>query len=84
MRTELTLRVTGMTCAACVLRVEKAVSTVDGVLEVAVNLATNTARVALEPTGQGVRLQLALPPGSYATEVLRALDVEVPRDRRGA
>ncbi len=52
MTTELTLRVTGMTCATCVRRVEKAVSTVDGVLEVAVNLATNTARVALEPTGQ--------------------------------
>jgi tRNA pseudouridine13 synthase len=39
---------------------------------------------ALDPTEQGVRLQLALPPGSYATDVLRELGVEVPRDRRGA
>ena len=39
---------------------------------------------ALEPTEDGARLQLALPPGSYATEVLRELGVEVPRDRRGA
>jgi len=46
---ELTLPVTGMTCAACVRRVEKAVSAVDGVVETAVNLATNTAKVVLDP-----------------------------------
>jgi Cu+-exporting ATPase len=41
-----------MTCAACVRRVEKAVSAVDGVAEAAVNLATNTARVRLTAGGQ--------------------------------
>jgi tRNA pseudouridine13 synthase len=36
----------------------------------------------LETTEHGLWLRLALPPGSYATEVLRGLGVEVPRDRR--
>ena len=49
---EITLRVTGMTCAACVRRVERAVSAVDGVAKAVVNLATNTARVTLDPGAQ--------------------------------
>jgi Cu+-exporting ATPase len=49
MTAELKLRVTGMTCAACVRRVERAISAVEGVDEATVNLATNTARVVLEP-----------------------------------
>jgi tRNA pseudouridine13 synthase len=36
----------------------------------------------VEATEAGARLRLALPPGSYATEVLREVGVEVPRDRR--
>lgn len=46
---ELTLTVGGMTCAACVARVEKALAGVDGVLEVAVNLATERATVRYLP-----------------------------------
>lgn len=38
-------QVTGMTCAACSARVEKAVSKVDGVTEVSVNLLMNTMQV---------------------------------------
>lgn len=38
--------VTGMTCAACSARVEKAVSAVDGVSECTVNLLTNTMTVS--------------------------------------
>lgn len=49
---ELTVRVTGMTCAACLRRVEKAISSVDGVESAVVNLATNTARVTIEPSSQ--------------------------------
>ncbi len=40
-----TLEIEGMTCAACVRRVEKALSRVDGVVEASVNLATERARV---------------------------------------
>ncbi len=45
----LDIPVRGMTCAACVRRVEKAVAAVDGVTEASVNLATERARVVLDP-----------------------------------
>src|ERR671933_1552397 len=47
--TEVTFPVTGMTCASCVRRIEKALGKVDGVAEASVNLATETARVASDP-----------------------------------
>ena len=47
--TELTLSITGMTCASCVRRVEKALNRVDGVQEASVNLATEKAHVAFDP-----------------------------------
>lgn len=37
--------ITGMSCAACSARIEKAVSTVDGVEMVSVNLLTNSMAV---------------------------------------
>lgn len=60
--------ITGMSCAACVARVEKAVSKVDGVSSVAVNLLTNSMNVegtatdndvisAVESAGYGCKLQ---------------------------
>ncbi|PAP78693.1 copper-translocating P-type ATPase [Rubrivirga marina] len=42
---EVTFAVGGMTCAACVGRVEKALRGADGVVEASVNLATERARV---------------------------------------
>ena len=39
----LDLKVEGMTCASCVVRVEKALKKVPGVTEATVNLATETA-----------------------------------------
>jgi Cu+-exporting ATPase len=47
---EVSFPVTGMTCASCVRRIEKALSRVDGVQEASVNLATEKARVVLDPT----------------------------------
>jgi Cu+-exporting ATPase len=47
---ELTLPVTGMTCAACVRRVEKALRAVSGVTAASVNLATEKATVRFDPT----------------------------------
>ncbi len=44
--TELDIGVSGMTCASCVRRVEKALGRVPGVASVAVNLATERARLA--------------------------------------
>ena len=43
---EITLSVSGMTCAACVSRVEKALNAVPGVLEANVNFATHQATVS--------------------------------------
>lgn len=42
------LEVKGMYCAACVTRIERIVSKVDGVDQVAVNLATETGRVTFD------------------------------------
>ncbi len=44
---ELTLPIRGMTCASCVRRLEKALIGVEGVAAVSVNLASETARIAL-------------------------------------
>jgi len=49
----LNLQISGMSCAACVRRVERAVAAVPGVQDVAVNLATE--RAAITP-GAGFRL----------------------------
>ena len=47
--TTVDLPVLGMTCAACVRRVEKAVASVPGVASADVNLALSRARVELDP-----------------------------------
>ncbi|HEV2129264.1 MAG TPA: heavy metal-associated domain-containing protein, partial [Thermomicrobiales bacterium] len=46
---ETQLAIEGMTCAACVRRVEKALEKVEGVSNASVNLATERARVAYDP-----------------------------------
>ncbi|HWQ27960.1 MAG TPA: heavy metal translocating P-type ATPase [Dehalococcoidia bacterium] len=48
-RIEIDIPVEGMTCASCVRRVENAIRKAPGVLDVSVNLATEKARVALDP-----------------------------------
>ena len=47
---EVLLAVEGMTCASCVGRVEKALLRVPGVEAASVNLATEKAKVSLDPT----------------------------------
>ena len=47
--TEISFPVTGMTCASCVRRIEKALGKVEGVQEASVNLATEKARVVYDP-----------------------------------
>jgi Cu+-exporting ATPase len=51
---EVRFGVTGMTCASCVRRIEKALSRVPGVAQANVNLATEQATVSYDP--QAVRL----------------------------
>ena len=44
-----TLKIEGMTCAACAKAVERAVSKLDGIGDVNVNLATEKLTVSFEP-----------------------------------
>jgi len=46
---EVSFPVTGMTCASCVRRIEKALKKVEGVQEASVNLATEKAHVIYHP-----------------------------------
>src|SRR3712207_5523921 len=46
----ITIPVTGMTCASCVRRVERALSKKEGVAEASVNFAAQKASVTYEPT----------------------------------
>src|SRR3954471_20412150 len=48
----LDLGVAGMTCASCVIRVERALKKVPGVSDAVVNLATESARVTYAPSGE--------------------------------
>jgi len=46
---ELTLKIRGMSCAMCVKSIESAVGTLDGVEEIRVNLATESAFLKFDP-----------------------------------
>ncbi|MCX8009579.1 MAG: cation transporter, partial [Ignavibacteria bacterium] len=45
---EINLSIEGMTCASCVLRIEKALKKIDGVESASVNLATETASIKFD------------------------------------
>jgi Cu+-exporting ATPase len=62
----LTLPITGMTCASCVNRVEKALKKTDGVLDASVNLATERATVTYAPgVADFAALQAAVEAAGY-------------------
>ncbi len=69
------LQVTGMTCASCVSRVEKALLKVPGVSTASVNLATEKATVRALSTVPLSALQAAVEKAGY---VAKALDDGVP------
>ena len=86
--------VTGMTCAACSNRVEKAVSAVPGVTSCAVSLLTNSMGVegtassrdiiaAVEKAGYGASLKGAEKSSSPAADEEALADRETPLLRRG-
>ncbi|MEZ5912262.1 MAG: heavy metal translocating P-type ATPase [Paracoccaceae bacterium] len=65
-RAEVVLAIEGMTCASCVGRVDRALAAVPGVLEVAVNLASETARIRyLEGATDVATLMRAAAAGGY-------------------
>jgi Cu+-exporting ATPase len=73
------LAISGMTCATCALRVERALSAVPGVVRAEVNLATNHAAVAgVAGTLRPADLIAAVRRSGYEAELLTG---DVERDR---
>src|SRR6187402_141886 len=69
---QINLPIEGMSCASCVGRVEAALAGVPGVAWASVNLATETAAVALEPGADADALVAAVERAGYAARVLDA------------
>ena len=70
---ELSLPVTGMTCASCVRRIEKALAKVNGVQDVSVNLATERAKVSFDADATTVdQLKAAVEKAGYGVRDLPA------------
>ncbi|MCL5059380.1 MAG: heavy metal translocating P-type ATPase, partial [Candidatus Thermoplasmatota archaeon] len=65
----LTLDITGMTCASCSARVEKALARVPGVLEASVNLATERATVEMAQGASAATLMAAVERAGYGARV---------------
>ena len=75
---ETNLHINGMTCAACVTRVEKVLKRQPGVVSAEVNLATEAARVVMDDNGDLDRLITAVANAGYAATVARADAPETP------
>ena len=84
-KTEITLAISGMTCAACSGHVERALSGVPGVLDASVNLGTDTARVTAVGV-EAVDLVAAVESAGYGAEIsdggAPAEEAEKAADRR--
>lgn len=73
--TSVSFEVDGMTCASCVRRVEKALEKIDGVQDVSVNLATETATVQVGPEITAEMLNAAVTGAGYTAG---AIAIPVP------
>jgi Cu+-exporting ATPase len=62
---QLNLAIEGMSCASCVGRVERALSAVPGIAAASVNLATESAAVALQPEADVHALMAAVEHAGY-------------------
>jgi Cu+-exporting ATPase len=77
--------ITGMTCASCVNRVEKALKKVPGVLDASVNLATEQAAVTYIPSAAGWgELKAAVERAGYGVIETSATDAGVMEDAEAA
>ena len=80
MSEKVTLNVRGMTCAACVRRVEQGLESSDGVLMAAVNLATEKATVEYDPSRLDVE-RLSQKVRDLGYEVLTTISLEDPVEK---
>ena len=72
-----TLIVEGMTCSACVSRIERSLSAVDGVVEARVNYASGRASVACDDGVADAALRAAVIDAGYQARLPRGLDDEL-------
>ncbi|MBY0336681.1 MAG: heavy metal translocating P-type ATPase [Acetobacteraceae bacterium] len=75
------LAVTGMTCAACAARVERALAAVPGVLEVAVNPASDRATLRVAAGLDQARLVAAVERAGYGVATADAADADAKARR---
>ncbi len=85
----LQLTISGMTCASCVRRVERALSSVDGVSSASVNLTTESAEVSVISPVEPATLVAAVGRAGYGAELISrsrsaSEEVEERRSRRRA
>ena len=84
-RASVTFNVASMTCASCVGRVDKALASVPGVLEVNVNLAAETATVSyLEGVTDPAKLAAAATGAGYPAEIASASATQDRSERKEA
>jgi len=86
-RRTLRLQIRGMTCAACVTRIEKALLRVPGVLEATVNLATEQAQLVYVSDDAGALAQSVLEAvhqAAYEAEIVNEDDLSAPARDDGA
>jgi P-type Cu+ transporter len=82
---QIELPITGMTCASCVTRVEKALKKTDGVLDASVNLATERATVTYAPGVANVAtLQAAVEAAGYGLIAPTQNEAAEPEDAEAA
>ena len=70
------LIVDGMTCSACVSRIERSLNAVDGVVEARVNYASGRASVACNGTVTDAQLEAAVVSAGYSARIPQGLDAE--------
>lgn len=76
-----TFDVDGMTCASCVRRVEKALEKIDGVQNVSVNLATETATVTASDSVSPEALSTAVDKAGYVAGAITVPQPEPPQSK---
>jgi Cu+-exporting ATPase len=78
---QIELPITGMTCASCVNRVEKALKKVPGVLDASVNLASEQASISYVPASAGWNeLKTAVEKAGYGVIESSTSDSEIAED----
>ena len=77
------LIVEGMTCSACVSRIERSLNAVDGVAEARVNYASGRASVACNETVADAQLQAAVVSAGYSARIPQGLDAELAAQPAG-